>query len=135
MCISAWVRDKIGVKWGIERGWYTGEGTGNAKAKVSNWDLGSDYKGRCWPPTPTTANNNRSTGQRTVRRAGDCRRYGRSYHMKVAIRSGRYGMLVSSNSTGRNTGSSIRAVWLMYRSEGQVGYSSGALQYIARKER
>jgi hypothetical protein len=25
--------------------------------------------------------------------------------MKVAIRSGRHGMLVSSNSTGRNTGS------------------------------
>ena len=33
MCISAWVRDKIGVIWGIERGWYTGEGTGNAKCE------------------------------------------------------------------------------------------------------
>ena len=96
---------RSGLYGGIERGWYTSKDTGTAVVHYRSARASGLTSGCCWPPDPTTTITTAAPGRRTVRRAGDCRQYGRSYYLKVAIRSGRYGMLVSSNSTGRNTGS------------------------------
>ena len=106
MFISAWVRDKIGVIWGgIERGWCTSENTSTDAVHTDKPAASRSDFGLPLAIGSNHSNNNRSADQRAVRWAGGCLQYGRSYYMNVAIRNGRYGVLVSSGSAGRKTGS------------------------------
>ena len=70
MCISAWVRDKIGVKWRDRKGLVYRWRYGQRQAQRLARDFGSDYTSRCWPPKLTTAiTTDRLTNWRFVGRA------------------------------------------------------------------
>ena len=110
MCISAWVRDKIGVIWGDRKGLVYKREHRHCRRHTDQQQRRDETASSCWPPKSTTTITTAATSRWTVRRADDCRQYGRLYYMKVAIRNGRYGVLVSSDSTGRKTGSLKREV-------------------------